>query len=1088
MRRESVYRTDAQTQSPSESSVALIETAHSQSQELAPAWLSQVTAAHAIKSDAHFALQRVTTADNQSYLVKFSVGADDTLLRHEHAVFERLRSAHTLCPLGQQQQREKLTVVYRDFASVPLSPGALLDAPPQALLTLMRALIAPLRAFHERGWLVCGFSPASFLFDASANRLLLADAPFARALGAPATHEHDAWTHSPYLGYAAPEIIGRAPLAVDHRADLYALGCVLYAVLSGSAPFEGHDPAELIQAHLAKRPAPLVERTRGVAPGVSRIIMRLLAKDVAQRPLSIADVENDLLRELSAATSSRVRARRLRREQLRLSRKLFGLESALHTLREKFTRTRARAEVLLIEGEAGVGKSSLLSRARKLLRHGHFCSGRFEHLGAVAPLSGWAGALRELALWHLTQSTHELVAFRAKLQDAIGEGVELVCALVPEWSAVAGITPNHADPTLDGGIERLALMIHGLLRCHAEPDKPLVLALDDLQWADASSLRILELVLAQPEQANLLVIGALRSADANSGVNAAVQQRLSSSAAELTLLPLAPWDAVLVQAFLVVSFGETLSDLEDFAQLLLARTRGNPFFVHEFLRSLIREGLLARAPDGDGWAWRAADVNRLLPVDSVVEFLTSKLRAVPPALEQILCTGSCLGRSFVLSELAQAAGVPLTDAAQQIEQAVVEGLIRCSSEIAGAEQSFYEFTHDRVLEACRSLMTSEQYMARSLEIGRALRAAPAHQLAGYFNVAASLISSPEERLRCAELNLRAARSIRASGAFSQALDHLQSGLGFLSSAAAPAGVSTWAEQCFSTHPELARALLEEAAEAALLNSRLELTYELCAVLLSRLVQPLERVRAYVIRIGGLSAEKRYPEAVDAGCEILRELGVVFPKRPRTVHAVLAFLRTKRRLFSRPLSELLVLPQSSQPEIRAASRIMQAMYSAAYFSHPNLYPLLVCRHIINALRYGHDDYSCVTYVGFALVLGAMRDIKRAGVAAELALKLSEGSRHRAKVLMGVQAFVMPWTAHLRDTLPGYEVAIAFGLRHGDFEYASHLLTLECMTKLHAGVPLPELKPELDQMRDKLITLSRTLRVAREVQSEIGTDLD
>jgi hypothetical protein len=311
-------------------------------------------------------------------------------------------------------------------------------------------LCAALLEFHRQGTILVGLCPSSFLWDASREHVTLADAVFARPI-APGTEPRDpVWQASPHLRYAAPEVIGRAEMPVDVRADVYALGGVLYELLSGRPAFDALDPSELIQCHLAKRPTPLLELDPTLPTGVTELVMKALAKTPFERFESLSSFEAELTAELAGMPQSHERRSVIRLRQPRLGAQFYGHAHALDVLRGKFRRTRSSAELVIIEGDAGVGKTMLLDRLRQELAHGLFCRGRFASRDQPAsPLQAWTTALRSLADATLIKSTAEVEKCRLHVSSLLGESAALISGLVPEW----GLILAPPDPAAAAGAE-----------------------------------------------------------------------------------------------------------------------------------------------------------------------------------------------------------------------------------------------------------------------------------------------------------------------------------------------------------------------------------------------------------------------------------------------------------------------------------------------------------------------------------------------------------------------------------------------------------------------------------------------------------
>lgn len=367
--------------------------------------LPLISESRALKHDALFQLQRVVTQSGERFLVKFAVselrGLEDALLEREFELFQRLGCEHVLEPIRLDTGGDKPSAFYRDVDGIALTLGSAVgSARLTALADVARDLCAVLGVFHERGLILAGMSPRSFLRDVRNQHVVLVDAPFACAPERLAAAREEVWLRSPYLPYDAPEVIGRTPQLAGPVADQYSLGAVLYELLVDQPPFDAADPAELIQCHLAKQPRSLRQLDHTLPEAVAAQIARLLAKNPDDRFESVAAFEDELLHALGNMPRSELRLRTRdsgRPPVLQLSSRLIGVDAARRSLREKVGRTRSAAAVVFVEGDAGVGKTSLLLEVRSLLSHGHYCRGRFEPAGPVAPLSGWAAVLRELA-------------------------------------------------------------------------------------------------------------------------------------------------------------------------------------------------------------------------------------------------------------------------------------------------------------------------------------------------------------------------------------------------------------------------------------------------------------------------------------------------------------------------------------------------------------------------------------------------------------------------------------------------------------------------------------------------------------------
>ncbi|HEX8111976.1 MAG TPA: AAA family ATPase [Kofleriaceae bacterium] len=1039
-----------------------------------------------IKADPYFQLKRVVTTEGEEFLIKLATedrGHEEKLLERE---FEFLRSfawGHGLVSVRLTRHRGRLAAIYEPFDGVPLEPRSGAGAPDLAEFAETAAGICDIFAMlHGAGSLLLGVGPGSFLRSARTRQLLLADAPFAQAQAAP-VDRGDYWLESPYLVYAAPELLGDDDRTVDHRADLYALGGLLYHLLAHRPMFDAVEPAEIRHCHLAKKPRHLLELDPSLPRDLAHAVMRLVAKNPLERFTSVEAFERAAAGH-SGSPWGRIGAPSARPGRsvpltVSFSTALYGNDDALTTVREQIERARAAPAIVFLEGEPGIGKTTLLRELRRLETRVQFCCGDFSGSGAPQPLGGWTSALIDLANAVLTSPGGGLEVWRARILDALGEWAPLIAALAPEWQTILRCPEPASNDPLDTSLNRLALAIRCVLGSFADDESPVVLVLEDLQWADAPSLRMLELIVTAPERLNLLVVAAVRGGEAAGGEASAVRalsQRLQAAGSDVSTIRLRPWSQRDALAFITDSLEGDIAEGDVLAELLLAKTHGNPFFIRELLRELLRHNAIRLEPLDSTWRWDRQALRRLPVTDNVIVFLSRRLAGLPEELTHLLRTAACLGREFRLADVCAVDDRPPDTAERALERAVADGLLiqREGHPIATS----YEFVHDRVLEAARALLSDDARAALHLRIGRALLKQPgadtdeerSYQIASHFNMARHLVTARDERHASAELDLRAGRRAKLRGAFGQALEFLQAGLAFL----AEEGSSGAADAAWRDHFQLTLGLHEATAEMALLNGQLTVMNRLCDAILDRVDDPRLKVRAYELRICGLKAEKKFSAAVDAALQILGELGIEFPWRPTTLHNLLGFVATRRRVFAGPVSRLAELPAMVDEETKAAGRIIQSVYPAAYLGRPKLFPFLVYRHVNASLEHGNEDYSGVTYTAFGVVLSGIGQFARAAEIGSVGLDLlrrNNADRLKAQAVMAYYTFIFPWQNHIRDTLPHYKEGLEAGLAHGDFEYASYIMTLESLARLHGGESLDTLQPELERHAAKIKSLGQ-----------------
>lgn len=1064
----------------------------------------EVSRPQILRRDRYFELQRLPLGQGGGCLLKFPVSdypsGEEALLEREFELFKELESANGLArPLTLERLGTKLGARYEDESGVPLSRRALPARFDTLLfLDLVRGLCASLASFHACGLLLVGIRPESFLHSAENRRVVLVDAFGARGPHTPPTRVAENWTIDLCLPYAAPEVLGGTPVELDQRADLYALGAILYQLLCGEPPFAEADASAIIQCHLAKEPVPLGERQPDLPEGLARAVMQLLAKRPFDRYPSVGEFERDIARDLAPASKDAPRSTGsgpvLRAPRVTPSERLYGRNAQVSAIRDRVAGARTGGqEIVFIQAGAGMGKTQLMREARAAAQLGaaHFCSGRFSQAEPALPLSGWASALRELASDLLTRSVAELDAWRTKILAELGDFAPAIAVLIPEWEAILHCRRRAEASTQDAAPTRLGMAIHRLLGCFAEADAPVVVFLDDLQWADASSMRILELVLALPGPLNLVVFAAVRTSDDPPHEPEPVRilrDNLTAEGVALEVLTLAPWTRDEVRAFLNDTFHDSLEEIDGFSDLVLAQTRGGPLFVRELIDTLVQRQLLRYDALQRSWRWTASAISTLPVADNVLGILTQRIHGLSDSAKTVLRAAACLGAEFSASELELVCDAPPDVVRRSLELCIGERLLRMRDALAPAvepasperAETFYEFAHDRVLEACQALSSLEQREAlhlRSADRLARLRLEGStgeetiYKIAGHFSAARRLVHGSELRFECAEFALKAGQMAKQRGAYSQALEFLRGGLEFLQLLPAAEGQAQ-DEDAWRERFALSLALHEQTAAAALLDGQPELTHALCDAILRRVKEPLARVPTYDTLISAFKAAKNYPAAIAAGRAILSELGVRLPTNPGVLHAAVGFFTTRRRLLSHPLSSLASLPETDDQTIRARGRIFACVSPAAYLGQPKLFPLLVYRHVNDSLKHGNEEFSAYTYVVFAIMFTAFGDFDRGtrlgNVGLEL-LKRPSAQHLKARVFSGYYLLIFPWRNHVRDALPYYTEAVESGLQHGDLEFACYHITFHALARLHSGDPLSELVPEFEGHLEKITSL-------------------
>jgi predicted ATPase/transcriptional regulator with GAF, ATPase, and Fis domain len=860
------------------------------------------------------------------------------------------------------------------------------------------------------------------------------------------------------LTYLSPEQTGRMNRVVDYRADLYSLGAVFYEMLTGRPPFDSDDPLELVHAHIAKAPPSPSRLVPAVPEALSEIVLKLLAKTAEGRYQSAFGLHADLelcARGWAAGETARFPlGERDVSEEFTIPQHLYGREEEIRILLEAFDRAcGGRAALMLVGGYSGIGKTSLVNEVHKpiVARKGRFVSGKADQLERSTPYGPLLQAFRALVRQVLAEGEDLLATLRERLREALGANAGVVCAVIPELELLLG--PQPAPPPLPPteSQNRFNYAFENFLGAFARPEHPLVVFLDDLQWADSATLQLLAQLLTNLGVRDLLLIGAFRDNEVAPGhplVKVVGEIRAAGAVVqEIALGPLRPADLRQLVEDAVRLSPKEASPLAD---LVLRKTGGNPFFVTQFLKSLHRDALLRFDPAARGWGFDLQRIEEAQITDNVVDLMTRKLRGLALPTQETVTLAACIGNRFSLPELALVRERSLREVAEELWPAIEEGLVLPTTEryepltaapeevLARAAPAF-KFLHDRVQQAAYALIPEDQRRPVHLRIGRLLLSgsgAPGagdrlFEIANHLNIGQELIADEEERLRLVRLNLAAGRKAKEAAAFRAALDYFLAGLRLLP------------EDRWASRYELTLALTLEVAEGEYLCGHFEESERWFSVLLREARTPLEKAEGYRMRIMQCDSLARYAEAVRAGREGLALLGVLLPEGDAETERTLdrELEKIASLLGDRAIGSLESLPEMQDPEARMVVALATALWASAYILRNRVLASLLSAQMVRlSLERGNTADSAYGYATHAIAVGPVRgDYRSAYEWGALALRVNERLRDqkgRARVEQQFNAHVNLWRRPLETCIPHAREACRSGLETGDFTYAGY----------------------------------------------------
>ncbi|MFZ4558324.1 MAG: ATP-binding protein, partial [Pseudanabaena sp.] len=420
------------------------------------------------------------------------------------------------------------------------------------------------------------------------------------------------------LAYIAPELTGRMNRGIDYRADFYSLGVTLYQLLTGTLPFESADPLELMHSHIAKTAIPADQVNSKVPEMVSEIVTKLMSKNAEERYQSALGLKHDLEQCLTQwKTTGEIAEFELGQRDLSdrflIPEKLYGREAEVEQLLEAFERVAEGAsELMLVAGFSGIGKTAVINEVHKPIvrQRGYFIKGKFDQFNRNIPLSAFVQALRDLIGQLLSESDVDLENWRVKILEAVSDNGQVLIEVIPELEQMIGKQPPVPELSGSAAQNRFNLLFQKFIEVFTTAEHPLVVFLDDLQWADLASLQLIKLLMN--DKGYLLMLGAYRDNEV-SPVHPFILtvEEIRKANAIVNTITLTPLDLADTNHLVADTLNCSRELAQPLTELIDRKTKGNPFFTTQFLKALHEDGHIFFDRDRRYWECDIAQVNAL---------------------------------------------------------------------------------------------------------------------------------------------------------------------------------------------------------------------------------------------------------------------------------------------------------------------------------------------------------------------------------------------------------------------------------------------------------------------------------------------
>ncbi|MDM8558082.1 AAA family ATPase [Candidatus Parabeggiatoa sp. HSG14] len=980
--------------------------------------------------------------DNQQVILKmlkqdYPSLAELTCYQQEYEVTHDLNLAGVIKTYGIEKYQNTLVIILEDFGGESLKQ--LLANRPLTIkefLPFSHKIADSLGYIHAAHIIHKDINPSNIVWEPVSNQLKIIDFGIASRLlrENPTLKNPDQLEGT--LAYLSPEQTGRINRSMDYRTDLYSLGVTFYELLTGQLPFVATDAMEVVHCHIAKTPTPLCDVNPDIPPIISDIVLKLLAKNAENRYQSAFGLKADLekiqenltgLEDLSGLQFELAQNDFSGRFQI--PQKLYGREKEVNTLLQSFERvSQGACEMMLVAGYSGVGKTALVHEVHKPMteKRGYFAAGKFDQYQRNIPYSALTQAFNEFCNYLLTESAGQLNQWREKILNAVGNNGQILIDIIPQLELVIGKQTTVTQVGQTEAQNRFNLVFQNFFRIISQAEHPLVLFIDDLQWADSASLNLLKLLMTDMDGQYFLIIGAYRDneVDATHRLTTMIEdlQKAAVTVNTLQVQNLSPTDT---NTLIAEALGVELTDVSRLANLVYKKTQGNAFFTHEFLKSLYEEALLTFDIEEQKWQWAVSKIVAKGMTDNVVQLMASKIEQLPVDTQTVLKLASCIGNQFYLETLSIIYQHSQADTLAQLWKAMEENLVfplddnykllELVKEKRG--KTCFRFQHDRIQQAAYSLIVDTEKSILHHQIGEFILLAYPEDLeerlfeiVDHLNLGIEQVATQKERNEIARLNLQAGQKAKSATAYGAASNYLNNGLKYL------------ATDCWQGEYELTLTLYVETMEAAFLDTNLEQAETLAQIVLQQAKTLLDKLKIYEVLIQLYMTKNQVQTALDTALKVLGMLGVDLEKEP------------PKQLV---IENCYALPKMTAPNKLAAMRLLNFAISPSYTVAPELFPQIAFTMVNLSVRYGNSSLSAYGYANYGLLLcGVLGDIDSGYRFGELAIHLLdkfEVKEFKAKVLTSSNVGINHWKKLARNTLEPLFKAIQNGLEMGDIEY-------------------------------------------------------
>lgn len=935
------------------------------------------------------------------------------------------------------------------------------------------SLVQALSAIHSSKFVYLALEPSKILYDLSKKELKLFD--LSRIVQYQKKYSFDELSESSInLNYISPEQTGRTNTNLDYRSDFYILGIILYELFYHKPPFVDSDPNKLVYKHLALS----VSFPKEISVGniIPKIIAKLLSKSQDERYqthnilLQDIKVALDDIKGLNKASDEFIVAKNDINSQFNIPQNLYGRQNEIKRLRFLLDYAITEHSVFaVVSGYSGIGKSRVIHELSPIVKskNGFFLEGKFEQFKKDIPYSALINAISLLIDYLFTLPKSDYLKWQKKLNDKVGPSIQLIAELIPKLQTLKIYNEELPEVGAAEAQKRFHNAFINLMTAFCEEGSSLVIFLDDLQWADNATLKLIENIVSNLKQKGLFFVGAYRdnivkkSHPLSQMFYELEQNNINYD--DIKLMPLLLDDVLLLVSH---TLKKDTKDVVPLAKALYETTQGNPFFLRATLKQLYDNGIIYFDEYSALWKWKKEQLNKMKFSANVVDLMLSKLKTYDEDDQFLLSLASLIGTNFSLKILSKVVQKDYTQTLKHLEIALEDKLIVPQnnaylfiSDKHELEKAQFSFIHDRVQQSSNLLMDESSTKYYKLQIGKELLKEEDEsllfQVVEQLNVGIDLVENESQRMEYARLNLKAALQAKKASAFIPAREFLKVAVEFI--------VDNNDENILSLSIDIYR----ELAQTAYLSGEFELADTCYSKLKEFEMHKLQKIQYLLVQANHYQLQGRFYDALDVINEGISLAGISFPSESeeleKLMHDEYAFID---RYIKESNKNILNMNDMKDPLLIAVMELMRVQWYASYLVGNNILNSVISLTMTKlSLQEGCSDITSFAFVTSALVAHmAKNDPIQGKLMGELAIEISDKRNNRyirGTTYLLYTTFTHPWHSSIQSSIPYFKTAWECSEETNDYVTAGYIINVKSTDSLIASMNLKSLEKQYSQ---------------------------